>query len=112
MWERFVILLPLEADVMNTDKHTVYIRNMGYPGLNPTHLGWRNCPTNHQNGPYVRPYWLLYYVVSGSGTLYLEDKSYCVKAGSLFAQPPYVQATHRADEKPSFPKTINYLLLP
>lgn len=84
---------------MHTEMHTVYIRNMRYPGLNPVVLGWRKCPPDHKNGPHVRPFWLLYYVVNGCGTLYFDDQSYPVKAGSLFVLPPYVQATHQADSQ-------------
>lgn len=79
--------------------HSIYIRNMRYPGLNPVVLGWRKCPPDHKNGPHIRPFWLYYYVDSGCGTLILEDKSYPVKAGSLFVLPPYVQATHQADSR-------------
>ena len=84
---------------MHTEMHTVYIRNMQYPGLNPVALGWRKCPPNHKNGPHIRHFWLLYYVVSGCGTLSLDGKSYPVKAGSLFVLPPYVQAAQQADSR-------------
>lgn len=84
---------------MNTEMHTVYIRNMRYPGLNPVVLGWRKCPPSHINGPHVRPFWLLYYVDNGCGTLFLEGKTYPVNAGSLFVLPPYAQATHQADNQ-------------
>lgn len=79
--------------------HLVPIQDEGYPGLKPVALGWQECPPGHSFGPAVRTYWLLHYVVSGCGTFQIGDRSYPVKAGSMFVIPPYVQAYYEADRQ-------------
>ena len=77
--------------------HSLPISDENYPGINPLFLGQRQCDPGFKNGPAVRPYWLLHYVVSGSGRFWIRDKEYTVGAGNMFVIPPYAQSTYQAD---------------
>ena len=77
--------------------HLIPIPDEQFPGLNPLILGWRQCTPGLQKGPVVHPYWLLHYVISGSGRFCIHDQEYTVNAGSMFVIPPYVQSSYIAD---------------
>ena len=63
------------------------------------HSGYQKCKENHCYGPAVRDHYLIHYILSGSGTYYVGEKSYQLKAGQGFLIEPYVSTVYKADEK-------------
>lgn len=68
-----------------------------FADLNPVQFGYEDCKPSHFYGPAVRTYWLLHYVVSGSGSFTREGKTYQLGAGDLFVIPPYLETYYEAD---------------
>ena len=79
--------------------HNVIIIDEHLHGLNPIQLGHEDCKPSHEYGPAVRTYWLLHYVVSGSGNFTREGKTYEIKAGQIFIIPPYTETYYQADKQ-------------
>ena len=79
--------------------HAEIIRNEEYYGLNPTLFGYENCEKCHSYGPAMRTYWLVHYVVSGTGIFRIDSKEYSVHPGELFIAPPYTEMYYEADKK-------------
>lgn len=73
------------------------IINKSFNDLNPLLVGWEKCDSNHSYGPSVRTYWIVHYVVSGSGKLYTGKKCYDVKKGQIFIIKPDEITTYTAD---------------
>ncbi len=67
-------------------------------GFAPVQFGDEKCASGHAFGPAVRTYWLLHYVVSGTGVFVREGKMHILKAGDLFVIPPYTETFYQADE--------------
>lgn len=77
--------------------YAVTVTNEGYQDLNPVSFGFHDCPPSHFFGPSVRMYWLIHYVVSGSGIYERNGTRYHVGAGSMFVIPPCVTTYYEAD---------------
>ena len=77
--------------------HSEIIINEEYAGYNPVQFGYEDCAPRHSFGPAVRSFWLLHYVVSGTGTFYREGRSYRVEAGEIFVIPPFLETYYEAD---------------
>lgn len=75
------------------------IINRKYPGLNPVVFGFEDCKPRHFYGPAVRPYWLLHYVVSGTGKFHREGEIHTLKKGEIFVIPPYLETYYEADNE-------------
>ena len=73
--------------------------NHNYPGFNPVQFGHESCLPGHSYGPAVRNFWLLHYVVTGTGIFFREGKSYSVNPGEVFVIPPFVETFYKADKK-------------
>lgn len=69
-----------------------------YAGFNPLQFGCEDCKPLWSCGPAVRSFWLLHYVVSGTGIFEREGNTYTVKAGDIFVIPPFVETFYQADE--------------
>lgn len=80
-------------------RHDEIIINKEYSDLNPLVFGWENCSQGYAFGPYVRTYWLLHYVRSGTGTLSIQGNVYQVNPGEIFVIPPYEETYYQADEE-------------
>lgn len=72
--------------------------NKGYSDINPIQFGFEICENAHHYGPAIRTFWLLHYVVSGSGYFRICDREYNVTSGNIFVIPPYVETYYEADE--------------
>lgn len=66
--------------------------------LNLYQFGWEQTEPLHAWGPYVRNHYLFHYVISGQGTLLVNEKEYTIKAGQGFLIEPGHITTYRADE--------------
>ncbi|MBQ7935081.1 MAG: AraC family transcriptional regulator [Clostridia bacterium] len=78
-------------------KKSEIIINNGYSGFNPVQFGFEKCLPAKCFGPAVRTYWLLHYVVSGTGIFQREGKKYPVTAGEVFVIPPFLETFYQAD---------------
>ncbi|MBQ3054576.1 MAG: AraC family transcriptional regulator [Oscillospiraceae bacterium] len=70
--------------------------NEQLPGVNPVNFGYEVCKSGHSFGPAVREYWLLHYVVSGTGVFEREGQTHTVQAGEVFVIPPSLVTFYRA----------------
>lgn len=73
--------------------------NQQYPGLNPVLFGWEECDKSHAFGPHVRTYWLLHYVISGTGIFQREGSTFQLQPGEIFVIDPYTETYYEADAK-------------
>ncbi len=80
-------------------KKTDVFINEKHEGFNPLQFGYHDCDPGYKMDYVFRPFWLIHYVVSGSGHLELKGKTYPVEAGSMFVVPPFEYSTYQADEK-------------
>lgn len=79
-------------------KKTDIFINEKHAGFNPLQFGYHDCESGYKTDYVFRPFWLIHYVVSGSGILELKGQLYPVEAGSMFIVPPYVYSSYQADE--------------
>lgn len=80
-------------------KKTDVFINEKHAGFNPLQFGYHDCDPGYKADYVFRPFWLIHYVVSGSGHLELNGNTYPVEAGSMFIVPPFEYSTYQADEK-------------
>jgi len=92
---KFVILLFFQGDVLLM--RNVIVKDNEYFDISPMHFGYEKCIPGHYFGPAVRTYWLIHYVVSGSGIYQIGDKTYKVKEGEMFVIEPFVETYYEAD---------------
>ncbi len=69
----------------------------GYAELSPINCGYENCEPCHI-GYGRRNYYMIHYVIKGTGTLYSEKGEYKVAKGQIFIVLPYENAHYVADE--------------
>lgn len=79
--------------------HDEFIKNESFFDFNPVVFGYEDCEGNHSYGPAIRTYWLIHFVVSGSGVFKTENGEYNVGAGEMFAISPYKNTYYKADAK-------------
>ena len=60
-------------------------------------FGEEKCEPNHSAGPDVRSYYLIHYILSGEGTLEIENRTWKIHAGQSFLIYPGEIASYRAD---------------
>lgn len=77
--------------------HSEIIIDKKYPGFNPVQFGYEQCSPSWAYGPAVRPYWLLHYVVSGSGIFERDGVIHKVTPGDIFVIPPFLETFYQAD---------------
>ena len=75
------------------------LKNKHLPIINPYSCGWQICPPEHTPGLLVRDFWLIHYVVSGTGVYIERGASHTVKAGECFIIRPMEITTYIADKE-------------
>ncbi len=60
-------------------------------------IGTYKCPPCYGYGPAIRTRDIFHFVISGKGTLYIDDNIYSIKAGQGFLIPANVKAYYEAD---------------
>lgn len=68
------------------------------PEIIPVQFGYEQCEKSHSYGPAVRTYWLLHFVVSGSGIFRINGHEYTLKKDEIFVIPPFVETYYEADK--------------
>lgn len=81
------------------ERYSYALTNLQLQELNPVIAGWHRCKSGHRFGPHIRSYTLLHYVLSGKGTLFIDQKKYPVKAGQVFLILPGQVTTYEADQQ-------------
>lgn len=76
----------------------IIIENKKFKDLNPLICGYEKCCKGHQYGPSTRDYYLIHFIVSGKGTLEIEENKYKVKKNQSFLIKPNQIITYTADE--------------
>lgn len=67
--------------------------------LNLYQFGWERCEPLHHYGPAVRNHFLFHYVISGKGSLDMNNQIYSLEAGQGFLLCPNQISTYFADDK-------------
>ena len=67
--------------------------------LMPRSSGEERCAPNHSWGAGVRAYYLIHYVISGTGVFYCGTNKFTVKKGQIFVVFPGTVVKYQADEK-------------
>lgn len=80
-------------------QYRIPIVNEHYDGLNPVYFGFEDCCPCHSDGPALRTYWLLHYVVSGYGIFKYRGATYQIRPGDLFTIAPYEEYFYQADKE-------------
>lgn len=75
----------------------IYLVNREMKDLNPISYGIVQCRPGHHYGPMSPPFYLIHYVLSGTGTLFKDEKEYPVKAGEFFLIRPWEVGSYTAD---------------
>ena len=75
------------------------ITNKQLHDINPRECGTEDCAPGYKAGPIAKEFYLLHYVFSGKGTLYVGGKSHEVSRGQIFVIRPHEIVTYIADEK-------------
>lgn len=78
-----------------TDKVIDFDRKM-ISDFNFYSCGEQNCEHGYTYGPIAREYHFIHFVVSGEGTLYVNNKAFPVKAGEAFISPARDIITYEA----------------
>lgn len=73
---------------------TIFLINQYLKDVNPREAGEEICRTESKAGPFYRPHYLLHYVLSGSGTFYIDGQRYDAVRGQLAILHPYEVMSH------------------
>ena len=77
----------------------IFLVNHHWNDISPVDCGQEKCVPNHAFGPAARFYWLLHYVVQGSGTFTIGGKKYPVRPGQIFVIRPFEVTFYEADSQ-------------
>lgn len=77
----------------------ILLRDYPFNDLKPLICGEETCQTGHAYGPATRPYYLIHYVLSGTGTFKSPRGTYQVSSGELFIIHPFEITYYQADLK-------------
>ena len=75
-----------------------------------TSVGRSDTMPGHKYGPAVRPYYLIHYILSGSGIFKVDNVTYHLHAGQGFLIVPNCRTTYIADKETPW-SYIWYLLI-
>ena len=82
--------IPVAEPFLLSDQH--------FRDINPVDCGWERCEPSHSFGPTARMYWLLHFVVSGSGVFESGGVRHPVRGGQMFVIRPLETTFYQADE--------------
>ncbi len=79
------------------DYYEAILQNKNFIDFNPLAFGFCTCPANRALSISDRHYCLIHYIVSGKGTLYINNTSYTVKENQIFIIPKNTINSYIAD---------------
>lgn len=74
-----------------------FVNYDAYQDLALYEIGCQKCPPDYSFGPIIRENYVLHYIISGKGTLYLDNKDFSVSGKPAFITPPHLPAYYKAD---------------
>ena len=74
-----------------------FVNYDSYDDLSLFEVGCQKCPLEHSYGPVIRSNYVLHYVISGEGVLYLNNQRFTVSPGQAFITPPNLVSYYCAD---------------
>ncbi len=80
------------------EKTDIFIQEK-HKGFNPKEFGYHDCSPGYRTDYVFRPFWLIHYVITGTGHLELKGKHYPVHAGEMFIIPAYAHSRYQADSQ-------------
>lgn len=80
------------------ESYAAVLEDKGYLDFNPIYFGWCQCRAGNTTNFGARNHFLIHYVISGKGTLYLGNKSYPVHQKQIFLIPPWISNHYTADK--------------
>ena len=80
-------------------EQSIFITDRRWKEINPIVCGKEDCLPGHSFGPATRFYWLLHYVIRGSGVFVAGGRRHRVRTGQLFVIHPNEVTYYEADEK-------------
>lgn len=75
----------------------VSILNREFKEVNPLLCGWEQCEEGHPFGPASREYYLIHYIISGTGFFQRNGQTYPLTKGCMFLIRPYEITFYKAD---------------
>lgn len=66
----------------------ILISDKDFTDLNPVLLGWEQCEPSHSFGPTIRDYYIIHYIVSGSGIFENQNGRHTLSNGQAFLIRP------------------------
>lgn len=76
----------------------IYFTNKHFHDLNPLATGYQKCEPLYSRGMKKVDYYIIHFVVSGTGTLVLEGKFYKIQKNQAFVIPPNTRYYYQADK--------------
>lgn len=73
--------------------------DVGKLPIDPVQFGYEDCECGHSFGPAVREYWLVHFVVSGTGIYRNGERTYSLRKGDMFTIAPREETFYKADDK-------------
>lgn len=74
-------------------------RRTGSKELHLVACGYEKCSPEHSYGPAFRHYYMLHFILSGQGHLYIHNRHYVIRANQYFLITPDVLTFYKADTK-------------
>ncbi|MFT3982785.1 MAG: AraC family transcriptional regulator [Lachnospiraceae bacterium] len=65
-----------------------FVNYDSYEDLNLFEVGCQKCAAGYSFGPIIRQNYVLHYIISGEGTLYLDDRAFQITEKQAFITPP------------------------
>lgn len=87
------------SDIYHYEKGVHYLQIADWPAesLSMTRCGYEQCAPDHRWGPKARPQYHMHFIIDGSGTLEIHNKTYHLGKGQIFLLPPNVTSCYYAD---------------
>lgn len=84
---------------MDNNVEMTYFSTINHEGVDLIvyHGGMEKCKSSYSYGPAVRDHFLIHYILEGSGTFYVDGKSYKLKKGQGFLICPDIITYYEAD---------------
>jgi len=76
-----------------------FLNYSNYSDISLYEVGMQRCIPSYSYGPIIRKHYIIHFVLSGHGTLYLNNKPFAVHGQQAFLVPPGAVSIVQADDK-------------
>lgn len=83
--------------IMKKYKNSYKVDEKELVSLSVYNVGFQKCEPMYQWGPGIRDHYLIHYIISGSGTYYVNGDSHILSAGDCFLVYPNAEVIYQAD---------------